>query len=253
MNGHKGPVSAMTLDYDEKGFFSAGWDGEAIVSYFSTKNFAINQSLQQWDLNTGHKVRSFTAHNAQLTSIAIRPLSPAYARTHPVSYGRIKHTDNSGQLKSISNAMNIDNSSKSRETEPNTSNAGQMVDSISMDTDARSDASFDPLFDDVPEEAIKQQADNDSKPVVPNTSQPLRAVPSTKPPPKGAPPLFDPSEYATYSPDLLMTAFIDGQVILWDRRANTPGKGVGRLWMSDKTPPWCLSVCSLFFVWSPSV
>jgi hypothetical protein len=32
MNGHKGPVSALSLDHDEKGYFSAGWDGEAIVS-----------------------------------------------------------------------------------------------------------------------------------------------------------------------------------------------------------------------------
>lgn len=32
MNGHRGPVSGLALDYDEKSFFSAGWDGEAIVS-----------------------------------------------------------------------------------------------------------------------------------------------------------------------------------------------------------------------------
>jgi len=31
MNGHRGPVSALSLDYDDKGVFSAGWDGEAIV------------------------------------------------------------------------------------------------------------------------------------------------------------------------------------------------------------------------------
>jgi transcriptional activator SPT8 len=31
LNGHRGPVSALSLDYDEKGVFSAGWDGEAIV------------------------------------------------------------------------------------------------------------------------------------------------------------------------------------------------------------------------------
>lgn len=32
MDGHRGPISALALDYDEKSFFSAGWDGEAIVS-----------------------------------------------------------------------------------------------------------------------------------------------------------------------------------------------------------------------------
>lgn len=32
MTGHnRTPISALCLDYDEKGFFSAGWDGVAIV------------------------------------------------------------------------------------------------------------------------------------------------------------------------------------------------------------------------------
>ena len=54
--------------------------------------------------------------------------------------------------------------------------------------------------------------------------------------------MLDPATYATFSPDLLMTAHFDGQVMLWDRRVHSPGKGVGRLWMSEKTPPWCMSV-----------
>ena len=33
MNGHRGPVSALSIDADEKGFFSAGWDGEVIVRF----------------------------------------------------------------------------------------------------------------------------------------------------------------------------------------------------------------------------
>lgn len=32
MNGHRGPVSALSMSHDEKGYFSAGWDGEALVS-----------------------------------------------------------------------------------------------------------------------------------------------------------------------------------------------------------------------------
>lgn len=32
MNGHRGPVSALSMEHDEKGYFSAGWDGEALVS-----------------------------------------------------------------------------------------------------------------------------------------------------------------------------------------------------------------------------
>lgn len=44
MNGHhRTPISALCLDYDEKGFFSAGWDGVAIVSVSSlyTKSIVI--------------------------------------------------------------------------------------------------------------------------------------------------------------------------------------------------------------------
>lgn len=32
LRGHRGPVSSLSLQHDEKGVFSAGWDGEAIVS-----------------------------------------------------------------------------------------------------------------------------------------------------------------------------------------------------------------------------
>ena len=113
------------------------------------------------------------------------------------------------------------------------------------DSDARSDASFDPLFDDEPEDqkpgeglAIPGSANSVTQP-------PARPRASLQVP-KGAPPLLDPASYQTYSPDLLMTAHIDGQVILWDRRVHgqtTPAKGVGRLWMNEKTPPWCLSAC----------
>ncbi len=33
MQGHRGPVSALSLQHDERGFFSAGWDGQALVGY----------------------------------------------------------------------------------------------------------------------------------------------------------------------------------------------------------------------------
>ena len=41
MNGHRGPVSALALDYDEKGFFSAGWDGEAIVGSSPVRRMSL--------------------------------------------------------------------------------------------------------------------------------------------------------------------------------------------------------------------
>lgn len=32
MNAHRGHVSGLALGHDEKSVFSAGWDGDAIVS-----------------------------------------------------------------------------------------------------------------------------------------------------------------------------------------------------------------------------
>lgn len=55
--------------------------------------------------------------------------------------------------------------------------------------------------------------------------------------------MLDSAVHGAFSPDVLMTASIDGQVILWDTRVNAPGYGVGRLWMSERTPPWCVSAC----------
>jgi transcriptional activator SPT8 len=83
---------------------------------------------------------------------------------------------------------------------------------------------------------------------------PLPAVPSPKPlpipapAPKNAPLILDASSYARFSHDIIMTAAMDGQVVLWDCRAPSGASyGVGRLWMGEKTPPWCLSAC-----WSPN-
>lgn len=130
-----------------------------------------------------------------------------------------------------------------------------------QDSDAKSDMSYDPLFDDEPDadaEHDAQQAHGLSVPsqgggapglAIPSQTQSGalpsgRASTSTLAVPKNAPPLLDTTSYSTFSPDILMTAAIDGQVILWDKRINTPKKGVGRLEMSEKTPPWCVSVCT---------
>ncbi|KAJ7068043.1 WD40-repeat-containing domain protein [Mycena amicta] len=185
MSGHHDqPVSALALDHEEKGFYSAAWDGDAI----------------QWDLNTGSAVRSFKAHGAQLAAVAVRPLYTRFA--------------------DLSNGV---------------SQSSTLVDaSQPFDSDAKSDASFDPLFDDEPEGEASA-----SGPAFPIKAEgpalPSRAIA------QNAPPLIDSAINSALSPDILLTAAIDGQVILWDRRAQ--GTGVGRLWMSEKTPPWCLSAC----------
>ncbi|OSC97131.1 WD40 repeat-like protein [Trametes coccinea BRFM310] len=210
---HKGPVSALALQHDEKGFFSAGWDGEAI----------------NWDLNTGSMVRKFIAHGAQLAVIAVRPM---HANPIQSQWGTIAP----GSEFTVSMKGSRDDQMHPYGSSAHQSNTGH---NIKQDDDAKSDTSYDPLFD-------EPDADGDGDGPKYNAGghqsggQNLGRGAIA---PKGAPPILDPSTYAAFSPDLLMTAHVDGQVILWDRRVNTPGKGVGRLWMSEKTPPWCMSAC----------
>jgi transcriptional activator SPT8 len=139
-----------------------------------------------------------------------------------------------------------------------------------QDADATSDASFDPLFDGEPDAegefdnenptpdefgAFRSQAPqgdgsitgNKASLAVPDApnlgqQQAARSPQHSVAPPKNAPPLLDAANSSTFSPDILMIGAIDGQIMLWDKRVNTPGTGVGRLWMSEKTPPWCVSV-----------
>lgn len=260
-NGHRGPISALSIDHNEKGFFSAGWDGEAT----------------QWDLNTGQGIRKFTAHGAQLVAIAVRPLgSPYYS--DPVSsagsYGSYLISQTTRE-NDISRAVNTEPPITSADAQFKQS-PSVSIDPLSnqkmQDADARSDASFDPLFDGEPD--ADGEFDNENSPSDefgplrsqvpqrdgsitgnksnlavpelaphPGQQQVSRSPQSSVAPPKNAPPLLNASNSATFSPDILMIAAIDGQIMLWDKRVNTPGTGVGRLWMSEKTPPWCVSAC----------
>jgi transcriptional activator SPT8 len=276
-NGHRGPISALSINHDEKGFFSAGWDGEATVGYTSdrTGDYLI-EDIQQWDLNTGQGIRKFTAHGAQLVAIAVRPLgSPYYS--DPVSsagsYGSYS-VSQPARENDISRAVNAEPSIAITDAQLKQS-PSVSVDPLSnqkmQDADAKSDTSFDPLFDGEPDGdgefdnenppsdefgALRSQvpqrdgstAGNKSNLAVPELAphpgqqQVSRSPQSSVAPPKNAPPLLNASNTATFSPDILMIAAIDGQIMLWDKRVNTPGTGVGRLWMSEKTPPWCVSV-----------
>lgn len=125
--------------------------------------------------------------------------------------------------------------------------------------DSKSDGSYDPLFDE-PEADVIPELTNGSQDrgmdlslpgTVPNPHF-NRHMPSSTVP-KNAPPLLDPHTYSTYSSDVLMTASIDGQIFLWDRRVETHGKGVGRLFMNERTPPWCVSVGPGFLSRSPGI
>jgi len=215
-------------------------------------------------LNTGQIVRKFTAHGAQLVSIAVRPLS------HPYHYS-FGNYDTYPKLQPQPTRDNSTSIGVKAEGPITTAGAPQQLSDGSLgslsnhktqDADAASDASFDPLFDGepdadgefdngnpFPDEFRSQAPQRDetmtgNKPslAVPDAQQVARSPQHPVAPPKNAPPLLDASSCAMFSSDILMIAAIDGQIMLWDKRVNSPGTGVGRLWMSEKTPPWCVSV-----------
>ncbi|KZP19470.1 WD40 repeat-like protein [Athelia psychrophila] len=252
MNGHRGPVSALSMEHDEKGFLSAGWDGEAL----------------QWDLNTGQIVRKFTAHGSQLVAVAVRPISSGYSAIPAAASGAQEDISaTGGRSETLHNAPDTSESAESvfiADVPPPAQPMGKPIGDMeqAQDSDTKSDVSYDPLFDDEPDangepdnglQTQTQESYGLSVPSPANKTPSTLAVPSTQPSgrnasssaavPKNAPPLLDPVGYSTFSPNVLMTASIDGQVILWDKRVSTPKKGVGRLEMSEKTPPWCVSVC----------
>jgi len=127
------------------------------------------------------------------------------------------------------------------------------VESTAPEPDAKSEASYDPLFDDEPEVENEQASmpKSESTLSVPKVDGVTPATPVAKPPvtagivvqsKKPMIPLLDPVTYGEFSMDILLAASIDGQVVLWDRRARN-SRGVGRLEMGEKCPPWCLSAC----------
>ncbi|KAH7107500.1 WD40 repeat-like protein [Auriculariales sp. MPI-PUGE-AT-0066] len=154
----------------------------------------------QWDLNTGQIARQFQGHTAQLAAVAVRPTV----------------APSSSETEGVEEA------------------------------DARSENSFDDLFDGPDDD----DATTSSRQNGADASQFALALPSTQASgsvhvsasnqaPRGIPPL-SPHTYSDYSPDMLLTASIDGQVVIWDRRQRDKA---GRLDMGDRCPPWCISAC----------
>ena len=184
--------------------------------------------------------RRFSAHGAQLAAVAVRPLSTNFIH-NPYN------TITAGSEFTVSMRGSRDdqqmNHAPSMPPPPPPQAFNQAP---KQEDDVKSEASYDPLFDEPDAEGEGDgPAGQNSFATFPGHGHgPLnnQHLGRGAIAPKGAPPVLDPTTYATFSPDLLMTAHVDGQVILWDRRVNSPGRGVGRLWMSEKTPPWLMSV-----------
>lgn len=222
--------------------------------------------------------------------VAVRPLSGLFQRSSPISSAEVggesetyfetaaarPHKKSAGAPTSANVETFCSGRGKAHGHEQQTLNASASQNAISnmgtQEMDAKSDTSFDPLFDDEPDpdgdgdnnaggdggaDRAKACDKESAAPgsyvglAVPDVGgsdpglqgqQAGRSSQSSVAPPKNAPPLLSAENSSTFSADVLMISAIDGQIMLWDKRVNTPGKGVGRLWLSEKTPPWCVSV-----------
>lgn len=238
-------------------------------------------SIQQWDLNTGQIVRNFKSHGSQLTAIAVRPLEIDFHGDYwegRTSAEQLYANPPTTQETFMDSLLTLQEDLKPKMEQigmdalppvPSESAPQQTQNSAPREEeDTKSDTSYDPLFDDVPEGDAEPDSETASRTASlsqppppysqvaagnPKNQLPSQPAPSSQPrsvsgaiAPKNAPPVLDSSSYAAYSPDILMVASIDGQIVLWDRRVHSPGTGVGRLWMSEKTPPWCVSVSIRF-------
>lgn len=204
-------------------------------------------------------MRTFRSHGSQLTAIAVRPLTNFHVWEGPPPDPALVNTN--PPVGEVPPPMPVDVQPKyepmdTQPIEPPPQMPPAPAPALGQDEDAKSDTSFDPLFDDEPEadgdggQGTSAQAGGAANggggiAYPSHVQMPQQKTVAAAIAPKNAPPVLDPLSYSTYSPDVLMVASIDGQIVLWDKRVHTPGRGVGRLWMSDKTPPWCVSVsCS---------
>lgn len=176
----------------------------------------------------GQIVRRYPSHGAQLVSIGIRPIAASATDVGSPSTTTLHRQSSTLYNGSADNANALFGSAASAR-KPSLSQTGALSGSPRS-----ADEDYDPLFDDDPDPDAGDQ-------------DPLgtggRGASSTTAWRSGIPTL-DPETYGRYSHNILMTAAIDGQITIWDRRVagSAPGSGVGRLDIPEKTPPWCVSV-----------
>ncbi|KAL1407334.1 Transcription factor spt8 [Vanrija albida] len=181
LKGHTSVVSCLQLLDTEHSFISGSWDG----------------AVKEWDLNTGQTVRTYPTHGAQVSSIALRPLTAATS-TSP--------RPENGDGPSISVNVGPDFFTADQKAEEGATANGSgtpaeapaATEDVAMaDTDADADAdgegddgksaaSYDPLFDDDDAEGEEESkagdvtmADALAGSIVPAVSTP---TPAPKPP-----------------------------------------------------------------------
>ncbi|KAG9004261.1 Transcription factor spt8 [Tulasnella sp. JGI-2019a] len=171
---------------------------------------------KQWDLNTGQMVRIFGGtqqqrdNSSQVVSLGLRPQVP-------ISQAGPNEMPNA-DLFSIGFDGGI--------LPPNGQDPNE-------DRDSHSSSSDNSLFGDDDDD---DSGDEDNSPKQP---KPRRKATGRSDRPNGT---SSGGSAVAQSPDLMMTAYIDGQVLIWDRRAPPQSKPL-RLEMGEKSPPWCVSAC----------
>lgn len=215
-------MSCLALQSDEQGVLSAAWDGNTKACHSESPSrwlivkatnfgprvrapfllFLFRCDQQQWDLNTGQMVRMYgTSRHTEVVALGLRPLTPLLTNGAP-------HSD----LFSTGDAT-----------------VGMLpsnhFDGKGRNDDDGSGSSDNSLFGD----DSGDEADDRAKATKPNGTQASLSGPNTT------------RNSNMLSPDLVMTAYMDGQVLLWDRRAPVHTKPL-RLEMGDKTRPGCFSV-----------
>ncbi|KAG8937934.1 Transcription factor spt8 [Tulasnella sp. 408] len=178
---------------------------------------------EQWDLNTGQMVRMYgTPRNSggntqEVVSLGLRPLTPLGTATNP----------HSELFSGGDSAAGMLSSNKSGTTLGHDRDGDDDGDSGSSDGSLFGDDSGD---DDEGGGGNQKKGASKANGVQAQNSGP-NATRSSNQSNSGGPIL---------SPDIVMTAYIDGQVLLWDRRNPSQSKPL-RLEMGEKSPPWCVS------------
>lgn len=219
--GHSKPVSALCVLPSETGFVSGSWD----------------QSVKDWDLNTGQVVRTFVPHKSQISSINLRPVGQAPSVPSPIGHPPM-------QASGMSLSIGSDVLAQKEE-------AG----SGAKGDDAKSPDDYGSLFGDedeegkeasssTPAESASKRPPPPSLPPLPTKQEPkpVTSAPAARPKPvRAGLPALTPAEYKDYSEDVMLVASYDGEVALHDRRVHQ--SKVGKLETGEKTPPWCMSAC----------
>ncbi|KIO28166.1 hypothetical protein M407DRAFT_184089 [Tulasnella calospora MUT 4182] len=179
----------------------------------------------QWDLNTGQMVRMYGtprisgANTQEVVSLGLRPLTPLGTATNPHSELFSGGDTAAGMLPSNKSGTTLGHDRDGDEDGDSGSSDGSLFGDDSGDDDEGGGGN-------------QKKGASKANGVQAQNSGP-NATRSSNHSNSGGPML---------SPDIVMTAYIDGQVLLWDRRNPSQSKPL-RLEMGEKSPPWCVSAC----------